>query len=100
MVNLYRFLQAVRASKVLIGGGYIGRCQKEFYAQFTTYYDRMQTYIIREISTISPEDVSVNEADLIANGIQHQDFASVGHFIDGKLGDDVNVLSVPPQGAR
>lgn len=97
MVNLYHLLQTMRASKVLIGGGYVGRCQKEFYSQFTSYYGLSQTYIVREISTISPEDVSEKTASLIVSGLQQQDFAAVGRFLAGKLGDEVKILSIPPR---
>ncbi len=97
MVNLYHLLQTMRASKVLIGGGYVGRCQKEFYGQFTSYYGLSQTYIVREISTISPEDVSEKTASLIVSGLQQQEFAPVGRFLAGKLGDEVKILSIPPR---
>jgi hypothetical protein len=100
MVDLYRFLQNLNASKVLIGGGYIGRCQKEFHKQFTIYYDRKQTYVVREISAVSPEDVSEHDAALIVNGLQGQDYAPVARFLSKKLDEEVNILSIPPMRGR
>lgn len=97
MVTLYRFIQDAKADKVLVGGGYIGRCQREFYNQLTTYYERAQTYLVREISTISPDDVSEKEASFIVSGILQQDYTPVGRFLARKLGEEANVLSIPPR---
>lgn len=100
MVDLYRFLQNVNAPKVLIGGGYIGRCQKEFHKQLTSYYDRDKTYVVREISAVSPEDVSEREASLIVSGLQQTDFTPVARFLSKKLDEEVNILSISPMQGR
>ncbi len=95
MVDLYRFLQGVNAKRVLIGGGYIGRCQREFYSEFTKYFDKSVTYIMPEISTISPEDISEGEAAKILESIQRHDYAPVEQFIDKKQSDASTLLSTP-----
>jgi hypothetical protein len=95
MVNLYQFLQTVKATKVMIGGGYIGRCQREFYNQLTTYMDGTNTFLVPEISSISPDDVSEGEALTILSSLQHQDYTPVKMFIDKKTGGKANILSVP-----
>ncbi|HWR73444.1 MAG TPA: hypothetical protein VN604_09750, partial [Nitrospirota bacterium] len=95
LVVLYQFLQAVKARKVLLGGGYIGRCQREFHSQFTTFYDQALTYIIREVSAISPEDVSEREASQIVSGIEQVDYSAVSRFLAKKLDDNTNILSMP-----
>lgn len=95
MVNLYLFLQSVKVNKVMIGGGYIGRCQREFYNQLTNYLDSSFTYIVPEISTISPEDVSEGEAIRILRSLQQQDYSPVKLFIDKKAGGKANILSLP-----
>ncbi len=95
MLNLYQFLRKIKVGKVLVGGGYIGRCQREFYNQFTSYFDRTQAYIVPEFSAISPEDVSEKEAAHIFTGLQRQDYAPLRLFIGRKLGDTVNILSLP-----
>lgn len=96
MVILYQFLQDVNAPKVLVSGGYIGRCQKEFYNQLTAYYDKPRTFIVRELSTISPEDVSEKESSEILAGLLRQDYGPVDHFLSHKLGDEVNTLAIQP----
>lgn len=97
MVNLYRFIQGTQPGKVLIGGGYIGRCQKEFYNQLTTYLDRTSAYIIPEISSISPADVSDKEAADIVDSLRQGDYTPIRRFIDKKADIGVNVLSLPKQ---
>jgi hypothetical protein len=94
MVDLYRFLQGVKAGKVLIGGGFIGRCQREFYNEFTTYVEKDLSFIVPEISTISPDDISDAEARAILESIQRQDYRPVRSFIDRKLGKAVHLLPI------
>jgi hypothetical protein len=95
MVDLYRFLQGVQAGKVLIGGGYIGRCQREFFNEMTAYFDKSSTYIVPEISTISPDDISGTEAASILESINRQDYRPVRKFIEKKLNKAANLLSIP-----
>ena len=94
MVSLYGFLQSQKVNKVMIGGGYIGRCQREFHNQLTTYMDKTVAYIVPELSTISPDDVSEGEAMNIFNGLQRQDYSLVKAFIDKKTGGKANTLSI------
>lgn len=100
MLNLYRFLRRVQARKVLVGGGYIGRCQLEFYKQLTAYFDKAVSYIVPEISSISPDDVTEGEADVIGRSIAEQDYTVVGKFIHEKLEREVNIFSLSPEGIR
>jgi len=95
MVNLYQFLQTVKAGKVMIGGGYIGRCQREFYNQLSTYLDSANMYFVPEISSISPDDVSEGEALTILSSLQRQDYTPVKLFIDKKTGGKANIMSIP-----
>lgn len=95
VVTLFHFLQAIRARRVLIGGGYIGRCQREFYKQLTSYFDTEQTFLLREASSISPQDVTPDEAELILNRLQQRDFNPVVRFMTKKLGRNVNFMTIP-----
>ncbi len=81
MVDLYRFLQGLKVKRVLIGGGYIGRCQREFYAELTAYYQNAGSYIVPELSTISPEDVSDADAAALLQGIEGGDQSLIRKFI-------------------
>jgi hypothetical protein len=95
MVELYRFLQNVKVRRVLIGGGYIGRCQREFYNELTAYYETTRSYIVPEISTVSPEDISDEEAAAMLDGIERRDYSPVRKFIEKKLDRSPNVLFAP-----
>lgn len=96
VVMLYGFLYKVKADKVLIGGGYIGRCQREFYNQISTYVDTIPVFIVPEISSISPDDIGDDEAQSIANSLQQRDYAPVKKFIEKRGEGKANVLRVPP----
>jgi hypothetical protein len=92
MLSLYRFLYRVKVRKVLIGGGYIGRCQREFYSQLTAYFDKTAAYIVPEISSISPDDVNEGEAGVIVHSMAQQDYSAVRQFIQKKLEAEVNIF--------
>lgn len=64
-VMLFSFLSRVGAEKILIGGGYVGRCQGEFYNYVTTYATMGNYLIVPEISVFSPEDISEKKAELL-----------------------------------
>ncbi len=79
LIPLLSFLEAADAKSILIGGGYVGRCQKEFYHYITSFALSGTYAIVPEISTFSPEDVSEMMAsrflDDSANSLQlHADF--------------------------
>lgn len=95
LLELYRFLQGVKAGKVLIGGGFIGRCQREFYQQLTAYLDRTSWFIVPELSTISPDDISDAEAGEMLAGIEQGDYRPLRKFIDRKLDKPASLLSIP-----
>ena len=94
MVSLYRILRGMNARRVLVGGGYIGRCQREFFNQLTTYLDSIPAFIVPEISTISPEDISEEEAATMLKSLRAEDYAPIKSFIQRKIGT-VNLLSIP-----
>lgn len=96
MVTLYQFLEAVEARKILLGGGYVGRCQREFYGQLTTFLDRDRVFIVSEGSTLSPEDVTEREASRIASAIERSDYQQLNRYIMKKLEDNENVVSILP----
>jgi len=95
MVTLYSFLQKVKADKVLIGGGYIGRCQREFYNQITTYVDKIPVFIVPEISSISPDDIDNDEAMSVVHSLQKRDYSPIRRFIEKKGQGKANVLHMP-----
>ena len=95
MLALYHFLRSGRARRVLIGGGYIGRCQEEFYHQFISYFDGIPIFFVPEISTISPKDLSASEAFGIVKSIERHDDGPVKAFIRRRTDGDIRFLSIP-----
>ena len=95
MMSLYYFVRALKPAKVMVAGGYIGRCQREFYNEFTNYVDRSQVFIVPQLSTISPDDVTEKEAEQILNGLEQQDYTLVKQFIDKRTGTSANILPLP-----
>ncbi|MHB8882080.1 MAG: hypothetical protein ACYC69_11295 [Thermodesulfovibrionales bacterium] len=57
---LFRFLEAVQAKTILLGGGYIGRCIEDFYRMLGNNYDEDNLFIVPEISALSPSDMSAS----------------------------------------
>lgn len=94
MLLLYQYLNAVRAGRVMIGGGFIGRCQESFYKQLATYVKPESIFIIPEISSISPADVSDGEAGRIAALMDRHDFEPVRTFVKKRTEGSPNVLSL------
>lgn len=99
-VKLHGFLRNVRADKILLGGGFIGRCQGEFYKQFTTYVEHVPTFIVPEISTLSPDDISSSEARDILAGIRKNDYHELIEIITSSKNGEANTLSLNPLPSR
>ncbi|HAS55241.1 MAG: hypothetical protein A2X56_12400 [Nitrospirae bacterium GWC2_57_13] len=93
MLLLYQYLNSVRSEKVMIGGGFVGRCQESFFKQLATYVKPESIFIIPEISSISPADVSDSEARRIATLMDRHDFEPVRTFVRKKTDGSPNVLS-------
>ncbi|MEW6108832.1 MAG: hypothetical protein AB1632_06670 [Nitrospirota bacterium] len=62
LVMLLSFLGRAGAKSVLIGGGYVGRCQEEFYNYLSNYSFAYNYFIVPEISSFSPADISEKAA--------------------------------------
>lgn len=97
MIDLFAFLKSVKAERIMIGGGYVGRCQGEFFSELTSYGSAEGTYIVPEISTISPVDITAQEASDAFEAMQFQNYTLVSRFI-GKKTKNVkpNILSISP----
>jgi hypothetical protein len=96
MVKLFEFLKSVKAERIMVGGGYVGRCQGEFFSELTSYRSTEGTYIVPEISTISPVDISAQEAAEAFEAMQLQNYSLVRRFIGKKAKNaKANILSIP-----
>jgi hypothetical protein len=95
VVEFYEFLKTMKIGRLLIGGGYIGRCQKEFYYQVSEHLDQGAAVIVPEFSSVSPDDITDAEAVEITDRLWQLDFSMVRAFAQKKYGDKAVLL--PPQ---
>jgi len=65
--RLVRFLSAVVPQRILIGGGYMGRCVEDLYKDLTSIYSKDKVYIVPEITAWSPSDISSDQATALLN---------------------------------
>jgi hypothetical protein len=54
---LSEFLREIGAKKVMLGGGFAGRCLDNFYASLQRKFDYRNIYIVPEITTVANEDI-------------------------------------------
>lgn len=59
---LLKFLYEIRADSILIGGGYVGRCLEDFYKSVKLYIGEDKLYVVPELVSISPFDVTSDMA--------------------------------------
>lgn len=95
MMSLYYFIRGLKPARVMVAGGYIGRCQREFYNELTNYIEKSQVFIVPQLSTISPDDVTEQEAEEILRGLEQHDYTLVKQFIDKRTGASANILPLP-----
>lgn len=67
--RLINFIRVVNPDKIVIGGGYLGRCLEDFYRQLSQFFKDEIIEIEPWISAISPEDLKYFDLDdLIRDG--------------------------------
>jgi hypothetical protein len=95
LIPLLLFLETVGVKSVLIGGGYVGRCQKEFYQYMTTFAPGNYS-LIPEISTFSPADLSDTEASRFIDSFK-ADLKPLAEFVLLNTPGDVSIRHLPPE---
>lgn len=66
---LLSFIKAVNPDKIILGGGYLGRCLEDFYRQLSPLMKDGQVEIEPWISAMSPEDLKYFDlGDLVKDG--------------------------------
>ena len=95
LVKLYSFLQGLETNRVIVGGGYIGRCLQDFYKQMVTYVDNISFYVAPEISSISPDDISDRQSREVLNSIRIGDYAPVTEFIRKRTKGSARTIPLP-----
>jgi len=77
-VKLMEFLLSVKAEKIYVGGGYVGRCLEDFYGVLTQEYGTKGIFVVPELSDISPRELnaSMSRNLLRPDGLIDSDFAT------------------------
>ncbi|MDA8432074.1 MAG: hypothetical protein M0Z60_03815 [Nitrospiraceae bacterium] len=105
--RLLKFLYSVKAKEILLGGGYIGRCLEDLYKDLEQYYSDDKLFVVPEITSISPSDMSSGAAADVLDADGMVDVGKLTRSIQSNtLGyQDItprirNLRAVPPAGAK
>ncbi len=63
--NLRSFLSSVGVAKVLLGGGYVGKCLDNFYESLRAVYAYGDLAFVPELTTISPRDTAADKLNYL-----------------------------------
>jgi hypothetical protein len=77
-VKLMEFLLSIKADKVFVGGGYVGRCLEDFYGLITQEYGTKGIFVVPELSDISPRELNSSMASslLQSDGLIDHEYAT------------------------
>lgn len=78
---LLNFLRKAGIVKIYLGGGYVGRCQKEFYNFLSNEWSKDDIAIIPEISSFSPTDLTGPTAKMLLAADRRLNSAAANFFI-------------------
>jgi len=94
---LKKFLWKIKARNIYIGGGYVGRCQKEVYKIVSKMWPDDRIAIIPDISSFSPRDVSDSTAKMLLTNDTKLNTWSASYYIkNGILKNfEVNLKNFP-----
>lgn len=97
---LLNFLQKIGARRIYIGGGYIGRCQEQFYDTLVKVSSDSTVAIVPEISAISPSDITDSTAKMLLTPDMKLNTWSLNYFIKNKglksLRNNVAIENITP----
>lgn len=94
MHRLMEFLLSINAKRVLVGGGYIGRCLEGFYVELSEEFGGDGVYVVPELADISPKEINPTFAMKLLRPDGTLDIATATEYLKK---DIYNVQSVPPR---
>lgn len=101
MDRLVRYLKQRGVENILIGGGYVGRCQEEFYRNLSKEWPKDAIAVIPELSAFSPSDISETTAKMLLTPDRNLNIIATNYFIKNggikKLGSKPNLRAVADQ---
>lgn len=96
LVLLLSFLTKAEVQNLLVGGGYVGRCQDEFYGFISSHSLAFNYYVVPEISSFSPSDLSGKIARALLDN-KKVNMEAAAEFILARTGGDTNLQRVSLQ---
>lgn len=95
---LLDFLKKIGAKEIYIGGGYVGRCQEEFYKLAAKIWPEDQIALIPELSAFSPNDITDSTAKMLLTADNRMNTWAMKYFIKNggvkTLKGDVNIKNL------
>lgn len=101
--TLLALFRRLGTKTILLGGGYVGRCQEEFYKLMSRVWPEEYLAVVPEISAFSPDDISDSKANMFLNPDKSLNVLAVQYFLrSGTLASmrknvNVRTLSTIPQ---
>ncbi len=81
MKRLVSFLQAVMPESILVGGSYYGRCVSAFYRKLRKKIDFAPSYMIADLVSLSPSDISFSTALSLVKSDGRLDSERLTHYL-------------------
>lgn len=94
IIMLLSFIKKIGAGTIFVGGGYVGRCQMEFYNNMTLFSAGSDYFIVPEISVLSPEDITERTFPDFLN-IGRINFQNVTEFIAARTAGKSKIQHLP-----
>jgi hypothetical protein len=91
---LIDFLSAVDPKRIMVGGGYIGRCLENFYVDITDEFGPTGIFMVPELSDMSPADLAKTSAQRFLTPEGGLNFSTVSEALKR---DAYRAQSVVPQ---
>jgi hypothetical protein len=79
--HLNSFFQKLEINDVMIGGGYVGRCQEKFYSIISKTLGQENVAIVPEVSTFSPYDLTLATVKMFLTSEGLININAVNHYI-------------------
>lgn len=95
---LQNFLKDIGAARISVGGGYVGRCQEEFYKYLLEIWPEDKLAIVPELSAFSPNDISDSTAKMLLTSEKKLNPWAAKYFLKNgglkNLSSKVNIRSL------
>ncbi|UCG77527.1 MAG: hypothetical protein JSV21_08050 [Nitrospirota bacterium] len=79
--TLGKFMDAIGVRSVIVGGGYIGRCQEMAYKDLSTIFGDENIAISPEISSFSPSDITAATVKMFMQPDNQMNFKVISSYI-------------------